>query len=167
MQDPSRRRFLGSVAAAGACALVGHVLHAQRGWSGPRRIDVHHHFQLAEIMAMERAGGAPPIVPWSLSRDLEDMDRFGTATAILSGFIPNSDDLETKRKAARILNEFAAKVRSDHPDRFGTDFWYRTAQDTGNGLVTSKVFNASELYALDRGNVERLIPRLRTAGVRS
>ena len=28
---------------------------------------------------------------------------------------------------------------------FGTDYWYRTAEETGRGLTTNKVFNAEEL----------------------
>jgi len=56
---------------------------------------------------------------WALARDLEDMDRFGTETAILSGFVPTRGDVETRRKAARVLNDFATKLRSDHPVRFG------------------------------------------------
>src|SRR5262249_19102496 len=37
---------------------------------------------------------------------------------------------------------------------FGTDYWYRTAEETGKGLVTGKVFNDAELRAINRGNVE-------------
>jgi predicted TIM-barrel fold metal-dependent hydrolase len=44
---------------------------------------------------------------------------------------------------------------------FGTDYWYRTAEETGRGLVTSRVFTPTELRAIDRGNAERLMPRLR------
>ena len=42
---------------------------------------------------------------------------------------------------------------------FGTDYWYRTAGETGKGLTTNQVFNAAELKMIDRGNVERIIPR--------
>ena len=42
---------------------------------------------------------------------------------------------------------------------FGTDYWYRTAAETGRGLVTSKVFNAAELRMINRGNAERLMPQ--------
>ena len=42
---------------------------------------------------------------------------------------------------------------------FGTDYWYRTAAETGRGLVTSKVFNAAELKMINRGNAERLMPK--------
>jgi len=236
----SRRRFVGTLAAAGAGALlaqrvdVGADLQVRPDLTArPRRVDFHHHFQLAEIMAIDaRAGAPPPTVPWTMARDLEDMDRFGTETAILSGFVPTRGDIETRRKGARILNDFAAKVHSDYPARFGvlaalplrdfdndgclreieyagdnprnglsgdqvlqqlrrfyydtaqssnpvamdalkkvvgvpqimfgTDYWYRTAEETGRGLVSSGVFTAAELQAIDRGNAERLIPRLRS-----
>lgn len=45
---------------------------------------------------------------------------------------------------------------------FGTDYWYRSAQETVRGIVESKVFSPAELYAIDRGNMERLVPRLQT-----
>jgi len=81
------------------------------------------------VLAMQGRGGgrgAPPTgrgpaaLNWTLSQDLDDMDRNGTATAIMSGFLPTNADLETQRKAARLCNEFAAKLRSDHPQRFGS-----------------------------------------------
>ena len=42
---------------------------------------------------------------------------------------------------------------------FGTDFWYRTAEETGRGLETCGVFNAQELRAINRGNSERILPQ--------
>jgi predicted TIM-barrel fold metal-dependent hydrolase len=45
---------------------------------------------------------------------------------------------------------------------FGTDYWYRTAMETGRGLVTSKVFNAAELKMINRGNAERLLPKFKS-----
>lgn len=42
---------------------------------------------------------------------------------------------------------------------FGTDYWYRTAAETGRGLTTNKVFTEAELKMIDRGNVERIMPR--------
>ena len=45
---------------------------------------------------------------------------------------------------------------------YGTDYWYRTSEETARGLTTSKVFNLTELHAIDRRNVERILPRLRS-----
>lgn len=115
----SRRMFVCALAAAGADVLVTSGARAKPAPSA-RRVDFHHHFQLAEIMAVDAAAGAPPPrVPWSLQRDLDDMDRFGTETAILSGFVPTRGDVEIRRKSARIINDFAARTRSDYPTRFG------------------------------------------------
>ena len=46
---------------------------------------------------------------------------------------------------------------------FGTDYWYITSEQTGRGLETCGVFNAQELHAINRGNVERLMPKYRKA----
>ena len=46
---------------------------------------------------------------------------------------------------------------------YGTDYWYRTAEETARGLNTNKVFNAEELRMINRGNVERIIPKYKGA----
>jgi len=46
---------------------------------------------------------------------------------------------------------------------YGTDFWYRTAVETARGLTTNRVFTAAERQAIDRGNAELLMPRLKRA----
>ncbi len=46
---------------------------------------------------------------------------------------------------------------------YGTDYWYRTADETGRGLTTNKVFSAEELRMINRGNVERILPRYKNA----
>jgi predicted TIM-barrel fold metal-dependent hydrolase len=42
---------------------------------------------------------------------------------------------------------------------FGTDYWYRTAEETVRNLTAAKVFTDAELRAIARGNAERLLPR--------
>jgi predicted TIM-barrel fold metal-dependent hydrolase len=42
---------------------------------------------------------------------------------------------------------------------YGTDYWYRSSQETAEGLVTDKVFTKRELEAINRGNALRLLPR--------
>jgi predicted TIM-barrel fold metal-dependent hydrolase len=44
---------------------------------------------------------------------------------------------------------------------FGTDYPFRSAGETGQGLVSSGVFNAAELRAVNRENAQRLLPRFR------
>src|SRR5262249_44708676 len=67
-----------------------------------------------------RAGAAPP--KWSPELSLEDMDKNGIATAILSQVQPgvwDGSNVEEARKLARELNDYAAKMIADHPGRFG------------------------------------------------
>lgn len=122
---PSRRSFLGSAAAAGASALLaGRSSFAQTGAANnPRRIDFHHHFTAPDLIGFARAKGLNPPPPvWTLAKGLEDMDKGGTATTLLSGIeIPAGleGDIETVRKTLRIQNDYAAKLRSDYPGRFG------------------------------------------------
>ena len=126
---PARRRFLaGGAAALGLAALpaIGRIAPAaaQAPAANPR-IDVHHHFitqfHIDAMMAPgRRASGAPP--KWSPALSLEDMDKSGIATSILSIVQPGvwyGDNVEESRRLARQLNEYGAKVVKDHPGRFG------------------------------------------------
>jgi predicted TIM-barrel fold metal-dependent hydrolase len=45
---------------------------------------------------------------------------------------------------------------------YGTDYWYRNAEETSHNLVNCKVFNAEELRAINRGNAERIMPKYKT-----
>jgi 6-methylsalicylate decarboxylase len=42
---------------------------------------------------------------------------------------------------------------------FGTDYWYRTAEETVRNLMAAKVFTEHELRTISRDNAERLLPR--------
>jgi predicted TIM-barrel fold metal-dependent hydrolase len=89
------------------------------------RIDVHHHFippfhVEAMMMPGRRVSGTPP--QWSPALSLEEMDRSGIATAILSVIQPGvwyGNNLEQARSLARRLNEYGAGLVKDHPGRFG------------------------------------------------
>src|SRR5438093_9572714 len=99
--NPTRRDFVTTLAAAGTLALFPRLqAEAQNGKGGPRRIDVHHHFTPEAYTAYQAAtgrggagrggegrgafGGTSAFPGWTLSQDLEDMDKNGTATAMLS-----------------------------------------------------------------------------------
>ena len=129
-QPPSaaRRRVLtGAMAALGlAAAAIGRARPATAQRQAPKaRIDVHRHFipQFhvdAMMAAGRRAGAAPP--KWSAAASLEEMDKSGIATAILSIVQPGiwyGDNLEESRSLARQVNEYGAKLVRDHPGRFG------------------------------------------------
>ena len=45
---------------------------------------------------------------------------------------------------------------------FGTDYPFRSAGETGDGVAKSKVFSAAELRAINRDNALRFLPRFRT-----
>jgi len=46
---------------------------------------------------------------------------------------------------------------------FGTDYFYRTAEETARSLAASRIFNPQELRAIERRNAEQMFPRLRIA----
>ena len=122
-----RRDFLaGGIAAlglgAGATTLGAPAVLAQAP-ATRSRIDVHHHYVPpvhADAMATRRAGGRPP--KWSPQLSLDEMDKSGIATAIVSLVQPATwfaDDVPLSRRLSRECNEYGAKMVQDHPGRFG------------------------------------------------
>lgn len=103
---------------------------AQTG-NNARRIDVHHHYVPPAYAAFARANNQSPGpslgdragngVPWDLNKDLDDMDKSGTAVALQSITTPGFwyGKPEEVRKVMRECNDFGTKLRTDHPGRFG------------------------------------------------
>ena len=91
--------------------------------SDARRIDVHHHLASPGwLQAMKLIGVDDPVIAsWSVQRSLDDMDKGGVATAILSGNVPQVRPLgsEAATRIARQSNEYARQLATDHPGRFG------------------------------------------------
>jgi len=119
----SRRDFLGAVSAIGAGAFFSGHPFAARAAATPGRIDIHHHFQPDVYYAFQRAYGKGfDTNQWSLAKDLEDMDKAGTAVAFLSLTTPGFafGEKNEVRKISRDCNEAAAKLIADHPGRFGS-----------------------------------------------
>ncbi len=89
----------------------------------PFRIDVHHHPTPSEKIPAGRRAVPPNMKEWTAAYSLEDMDKNGVATAVLSLNHPvvvwPSDQSEA-RKQARAWNEFMTRQGQDHPGRFGT-----------------------------------------------
>lgn len=118
----TRRDLLKTLGAAGAAAMFPSAAviaqNAKTGAAGnPRYIDVHHQYS---FMKDGKYGtGATAGQP---ERSLEQMDKFGISTAILStaGYGDEVyDGSEKARKLARVSNEYAAKLVDSHPKRFG------------------------------------------------
>jgi 6-methylsalicylate decarboxylase len=91
--------------------------------AAPHRIDVHHHpTPVLELMG-GRVSGSPGIKGWTAALSLEDMDKNGVATAILSmpsrANVWRGGDQARNRAMARQWNEFMGRQGSDHPGRFG------------------------------------------------
>jgi predicted TIM-barrel fold metal-dependent hydrolase len=122
--------LLTSLTALGASALMRAPAVRAQGQppaaaNPPHRIDVHHHFFPQFLLeAWQKAGVRNPAVVqnWKLDATLEQMDRGGVATAILSLPIGlNLPDLnaEQSRRLARLVNEYVVEAMKDHPGRFG------------------------------------------------
>jgi 6-methylsalicylate decarboxylase len=120
-----RREFLAGLAAIGASALVPDVrTEAQtRPATTPLRIDVHYHGNSPGFIAAIKAHntGQAALMNWTPTKALEDMDRDGVATVIMSTSEPSVyfGDAAAARALARECNEYFARLVSDHPTRFG------------------------------------------------
>jgi 6-methylsalicylate decarboxylase len=129
--DTPRRSFLsgllgGLVAAGAGAALPGCTSPIGAGsGAGPvkDRIDIHHHlFSPAYVAELAKANQAPPIIRgWSVARTLDDMEKAGVATSILSVTTPQVGflDAPNARRVARESNEWVAQLAKANPGRFG------------------------------------------------
>lgn len=149
----SRRSVLAGVAGAAAAAVTG----VGTGFGGSRafaqaasqksyRIDVHHHLSPPTYIqaVVENHLGSPPQIKWTPEKSLADMDAAGIQVSMLSVTQPgvNFTSGETARKLCRESNEYAAKLISDHPGRFGS-FAMIPLTDTEGALKEIE-------YALDK-----------------
>jgi predicted TIM-barrel fold metal-dependent hydrolase len=95
--------------------------------TNPRRIDVHHHMlppdyaNLTGDRILEITSGDTTVLQWTPETTLEQMEKFGVASAVLSLPVPGAwyQGKENSRKLARIANEYGARLAKDHPGRFG------------------------------------------------
>ena len=140
--DTPRRGFLSGLLALGAgAALPGcvspTVTSSSSAMSIRNRIDTHHHFfSPGHLSELAKINEVPPIVRnWSVARTLDDMNKAGVATAILSATTPQVTFLEgaNARRVARESNEWAARLGQDNPGRFGS-FAMLPMQDTDGAL---------------------------------
>lgn len=114
--DASRREFL---TACGLTAVLSAGKLAAQGAvdTNARRIDVHGH--LTPPIVIETVGAAElgNFAKWTPEMALEQMDKLGIATAMLS--VPPHYDPKTVDRVARPSNEYGARLASDHKGRFG------------------------------------------------
>ena len=156
--DAGRRRLLtGGIASLGLGATAAFGQQTPPAPTAKTRIDVHHHYVPpfhADIMETKRSGGRPP--RWTPQMSLEEMDKSGIATAIVSLVQPGAwfeDDVALSRRLARECNDYGAKMMADHPGRFGLfatlplpdtegslkeiEYVFDTLHADGIGLMTS------------------------------
>src|SRR5687768_4575337 len=114
-----RREFLSCMAAAAAGASLPSLSSAQTR----TRIDTHHHvFPPPYVAALAaRTLDDQIATSWSVARTMDDMDRAGVATSILSVTTPavTFAEPEAARRVARESNEWVAKLAADSKGRFG------------------------------------------------
>jgi 6-methylsalicylate decarboxylase len=125
---PSRRKFILGTAACAAGALVSvREATGQIARDNFRGIDFHHHFgppQWASFLA-SRNVLHPSWTGWTPARGVEELDRAGLATAMISITYPgiwlgeNVVPIDATRGLARDCNDYGAKMVADHLGRFG------------------------------------------------
>ena len=122
--DVPRRGFLTGLLAVGALGATQSLPSWAQG-TKPERIDTHHHlFSPAYVAALAKVNQAPPIVRnWSVAKTLDDMQKAGVATSILSVTTPQvgfANSPEEANAIARESNEWVAQLARDNPGRFGS-----------------------------------------------
>jgi 6-methylsalicylate decarboxylase len=127
----SRRDFLAGLMAAGAASMIPTgALHAAPAAKHHGVIDVHHHFWAPEYLKVQNDWSAAHHVrpyaameKWTPEVSLAEMDKNGVRTSVLS-LASISDgfwdlDPQSADKTVRASVDFAKKMQSDHPGRFG------------------------------------------------
>ncbi|WP_237179919.1 amidohydrolase family protein [Rhodoplanes sp. Z2-YC6860] len=124
----SRRGFMAGLAATTAAAALGApAVHAQ---GAKTLIDTHHHFYPPSYLQMQKdyesKRNIPPypgVFDWTPAKAIENMDKNGIRTAVISlastpglWFDTGADEAA---KIVRVCQDFAAEMRRDHPGRFG------------------------------------------------
>jgi len=124
----TRRRslLLGALGAAGlsACSTpMGPAPAAPNLSATAGRIDVHHHVSPPSWVSAARGRIDPLASNWTVQRSLDDMDRAGIASSVVSittpGVVMSGMQPAAMRQLARECNEFSARLAADHRGRFG------------------------------------------------
>jgi 6-methylsalicylate decarboxylase len=119
----SRRALLKGGAAALAVGATAGLAPKALAQAKPHRIDVHCHVVPPTWLdAMDIIGRKDfPLANWSVAKMLEDMEKGGVATAMLSPTTPQVTPLgqSVAVRVAREANDYGKKLMADHPGRFG------------------------------------------------
>ena len=126
--SPSRRGFIAGLGALGVASALPTA--SARAQAKPELIDTHIHFYPPEYQKLwlgyedtHKQPHFPGQVAWTREKMLEDMDKNGIRTGVLSiastpGVWFDLGPTEANR-IARACNEYAAEMMRDHPGRFG------------------------------------------------
>jgi len=119
----SRRQILtglactGGMRALGALAAESRAGGDERGAQARRVVDAHAHYYPPVLKAL---GEPTPMNSWSLEQHIESMEAAGVVRSMLSLTTPGVVATgERGRSLARESNEYAAKLCSEHPGKFG------------------------------------------------
>lgn len=118
----SRRSFLHGLGALGLGTLLSRTSSdAQPASTKPRVINVHHHLTAPAYVKFLTENKVREFPNKSAAEGIEDMDQAGINTALCSIIGPGIwfGDLAATRRLARECNDYAAKLVSDYPGRFG------------------------------------------------
>lgn len=121
---PTRRQLIGAAGAASLAAAfaIGRPRLAL-AQAKPHRIDVHHHVTPPTWLAAVRRAKLdnPPMADWSPQKSLDDMDKAGVATSMLSPTTPQVTFLPREQAVAiaHESNDYTRKLAGDNPGRFG------------------------------------------------
>jgi predicted TIM-barrel fold metal-dependent hydrolase len=116
----TRRNFVAGAATAGLAASVAPKPLLAQSPTTPHRIDTHHHVAPPKYVAEFKSELQPPVIAWSVSKSLDDMDKAGVAMSITSVTTPGHVFMgKDGRRVARECNEYSAGLVRDHPRRFG------------------------------------------------
>jgi predicted TIM-barrel fold metal-dependent hydrolase len=112
-------------------------------------------------LIFSHAGGT---MPFLIQRFIQQVGRPGIKQRLPKGVMPELKRFyyDTAQAPNRAAMAALKEVVSASQIVFGTDYPYRTSFENATGVAKSGVFTEAELLAIDRGNVEKLIPRYRT-----
>ena len=132
MQVSMNRRFFLKLLSLSSIAAATGVIFSCKSKEKPTvlesgRIDVHHHILPPDyVTALKSIGitesGGVPFPDWNPQTSLNVMDENEITTAITSISSPGVyfGDISFSRDLARRCNDFAARLISDYPQRFGS-----------------------------------------------